>query len=107
MVKVYVAAWVPEVAFAEMVMVKVPTCTRLPVEKVTVTDPPLVIEDEEKLTVMPDGTPLDEKLTVWALPDVVVVVSVEVVEPPGATVPLVGLRLTEKAFGTTAVTVKV
>ena len=98
---------VPEVAFAEMVMVEVPTWTRRPVEKVTVTEPPLVTDDEEKLTVTPGGAPFDEKLTVWALPDVVVVVSSEVVEPPGATVPLVGLRLIENVLGTTAVTVKV
>jgi len=32
--------------------------------KVTVTAPPLVTDDEEKLTVTPEGAPLDEKLTV-------------------------------------------
>ena len=85
---------VPEVALAEMVIVEVPTATRRVVEKVTVTAPPLVTDD-------------GEKLTVWALPDVVAVVSVAVVDEPGVTVPVDWLRLIEKAFGTTAVTVKV
>lgn len=98
---------VPEVALAEMVIVEVPTATRRVVEKVTVTAPPLVTDDGEKLTVTPEGAPLDEKLTVWALPDVVAVVSVAVVDEPGVTVPVDWLRLIEKAFGTTAVTVKV
>jgi hypothetical protein len=75
--------------------------------KVTVTELPLVTDEEEKLTVRPEGAPLEVNRTVWALPDVVAVVRVEVAVPPGVTVPLVGLSAMENALGTTAVTVKV
>src|SRR5215471_8683704 len=55
----------------------------------------------------PLGTPLIERETLWALPEVTAVLIARVPEVPWLTVKLLGLAEIEKSFGTGALTVRV
>src|SRR5215813_8879019 len=82
-----------------MVTVAVPVVAVVLAVNVSVEDPPLVlIDDGLNDAVTPLGRPLAESVAVSALPEVSVVLTVVVVEPPWAIEPEVGLSLTEKSL---------
>ena len=80
------------------VIVQVPAVAVDAALTVIVAEPPEVTEDGLNETETPLGAPEAERLTVWALPLVVVVLTVAVVEAPGARLPEVGLTDTEKSL---------
>ena len=65
---------------------------------VSVDEAPEVTLDGLNVAVAPLGSPLALRLTVWAVPLVVVVLTVAVTEPPGAVEPAVGVTATEKSL---------
>ncbi len=50
------------------------------------------------MAVTPAGAPVTVRFTVWAVPEVVAVFTVALVDSPGLTLPVAGLTLTEKSL---------
>ena len=73
----------------------VPAAAADVVVNVTVEDEPAVTDAGLNDTDTPDGAPLEDKATDCAEPDVTAVLTVAVVEEPGATVAEVGETATE------------
>ena len=90
-VRLTVVVWVVVPAVPVTVMVYVPGTVLEPTAMVMVEVPVPVIEVGLKLTVTPLGWPLADKVTGSLKPPVVVLVMVDVPEPPCATVTAVGL----------------
>ncbi len=76
----------------------VPDGVAADVEMVSVAELPEVTVAGAKEAVAPDGRPPAVRFTDCAEPDVVVVLTVVAIEPPGATEPEVGDTATEKSF---------
>src|SRR2546430_1352528 len=72
-------------------MVNEPVAAAAVVETVSVAVPPAVTDVGFRLTVTPDGAPLADRVTCWAVPEATDVDTVEVVEPPAVTEPDAGL----------------
>src|SRR5207302_10604679 len=68
------------------------------VEMVMEDDPPAVTDVGLNVAVAPEGSPLADRLTVWAEPEVTAVDTVGDVELPAVTVPLEGLTAIEKSL---------
>src|SRR4051812_14780238 len=96
-VSVYDALWTAE-PVPVTVMVYEPGEAAVVVATVMVDDPPDVTDAGLKLTETPAGAPELVSVTVCALPEVVAVLTVEVAEDPGLTVPAVGLSASEKSL---------
>jgi hypothetical protein len=97
-VRLTVVACVAEVPVPVMVSVYVPA-PALPALTVSVDDPPAVMLAGLRLALAPDGVPLTESVTPWALP---LVTAVEMLEVPlvfCTRLNVVGLALMEKSFG--------
>src|SRR6266536_3705666 len=73
---------------------------------VIVDEPPEVTEPGLKDAVAPPGRPLAEKVTVCALPEVVAVLTVAVVDPPAVTEPAAGATESEKSLAGVPLTTK-
>ena len=99
-----VVEWVADVPVPVIVSVYVPVAA-VPASTVSVELAPAVTELGLKLALAPDGSPLSDRLTVWALPEVTAVEIVEVPWVPWASDSVDGLALIEKSFATGAVTV--
>ena len=76
---------------------------RLFTEIVRVEDPPVVIDDGENEAVMRLLDEVALSVTLWFEPETTAVDTDVVVEPPMAAVPDVGVKVTEKSFGTLTV----
>src|SRR6058998_2092972 len=68
--------------------------------------PPAMTDGGANVPVAPEGNPVTEKLTVWAVPEVTAVVTLYVALEPWATVWLGGPALMEKSSIAAAVTVR-
>src|SRR5438067_458837 len=95
-VSVYEAVCVAEVPVPVIVIVYVPAGVLALVVSVSVDEPPLVTELGLKPAAAPLGRPEALSATVCADPEVVVVLTVEVMLPPWVTVPLLGETEIEK-----------
>jgi len=73
----------------------------------SVVDRPEVTEVDPKVAVTPAGAPLTLNATLWEVPEVVAVDTVELAELPWPTEADVGLKVMEKSFFGAAVTVSV
>jgi hypothetical protein len=89
-----------------IVSAKVPVGVPLVIATVNVDVPPAVTEAGANVPVAPEGNPATERFTVWAVPDVTWVVTVNVVFAPWTTVWLEGLAPMEKSSAAAAVTVR-
>jgi hypothetical protein len=87
-----------------IVSVNVPVGVVVVVATVRIEEPPARTDGGANVPVAPEGNPVTEKLTVWAVPEVTCVVTVYVVLEPTITVWLGGLALMEKS-SSAAVTV--
>jgi hypothetical protein len=89
-----------------IVSANVPVGVPLVVATVNVDVPPAVTEAGAKVSVAPEGNPVIERFTVWAVPDVTWVVTMNVVLAPWTTVWLEGFAPMEKSSAGAAVTVR-
>ena len=95
--------FVPLAARALTVMVYVPLVAREFTVIVIVALPPVVTVDDENDAVIRLDEVVALNVTLWFVPVTTAVCTVVVAVPPMTAVPEVGLRVTEKSFGTLTV----
>lgn len=89
-----------------IVSANVPVGVVVVVATVRVEPPPAMTDGGTNAPVAPEGNPLTEKVTVWAVPEVTCVVTLYATLDPWAAVWLDGLALMAKSSGGAAVTVR-